>query len=118
MTDHNTETNPRELEPELLKDRRYVYGARCTWHGPFSATDRSQHPSMKGIPVCPHCHGVLFEYPNKATWDNAAAEFEKKHPGFVEFIEWLGTVGQCWPNMVAGADAYTEATGKKVQLGT
>jgi hypothetical protein len=70
------------------------------------------------LPCCPHCSGVLFEYPNKATWDNAAAEFEKKHPGYVEFTEWLGTVGKCWPNAVVAADAYTEATGKKVQLGT
>lgn len=111
-----------------MTDTRYVYGARCTWHGPISAVGKkviqNQPPGAEPsgppmtIPCCPHCEGILFEYPNKATWDNGVTQFDAKHPGYVEFVEWLGVTGGCWPNHVAAADVYKEITGKEVNLGT
>jgi hypothetical protein len=102
-----------------MTDTRYVHGIRCTWHGPISAISTIlARDGVTRLPCCPHCSGMLFEFPDKATWDNMVVQFDAKHPGYAEFIEWLGTVGRCWPNSVVAADAYTEATGKKVQLGT
>jgi len=107
-------------------DTRYVYGARCTWHGPISAIgrkpvtslgiDAQYHTDM--LPCCPHCGGVLFEYPNKATWDNLVALFNEKRPGYTEFVEWLGSYGRCWPNYVDAEVLYKVATGKEFTLAT
>lgn len=97
-------------------DTRYVYGARCTWHGPISAVGRRQSGGHT-LPCCPHCLGMLFEYPNKATWDNGVRQFDEKRPGYKEFTEWLGSYGRCWPTLQDGVDAYNKITGKDFTIG-
>lgn len=107
-----------------MTDTRYVYGARCTWHGPISAIGRREVNTLEvdgvyrphSVPCCPHCNGTLFEYPNKETWDNGVAEFEKKHPGYTEFVEWLGDCGGCWSNLTYAQVMYKIETGKDFSL--
>lgn len=100
-------------------DTRYVYGARCTWHGPISAVNVIPHSGAGGgLPVCPHCSGPLYEFPSVMSWDNMVATYNAKHPGYTEFVEWLGSYGRCWPNPVVAQRQYEALTGKKVQLGT
>lgn len=98
-----------------MTDITYVYGAQCTWHGPFSATHSRPRGSGGHVSCCPHCRGMLFGYPNKASWDNAVAAYEKQHPGYAEFTEWLGNVGKCFPNLTVARDAWKETTGKSYE---
>lgn len=103
-----------------MADTRYVYGARCTWHGPIvdigtrqiSYTTPGGVPGQGKVPCCPHCGGMLFEYDKIEDWRLSVSEFDKKHPGYAEFVDWVGKVGRCWPNYIEAIPFYTLDTGK------
>lgn len=68
-----------------MRDERYTYGATCNWHGPIQEVKLTH----SGLPCCPHCGGVLFEYPNKQVWDNSVQRFtaENNLPHYPAFVE-------------------------------
>lgn len=109
----------------MASDTRYVYGASCTWHGPITAIGtkrvRLDHEArtlapVHGIPCCPHCSGMLFEYSNKAIWDANVAKADAQYPGYADFVAWLGSYGRCWPGWKLAGPMYKEATGKDLPL--
>lgn len=55
-----------------LKDQRYVCGARCTWHDSIDKVER--HPT--GLPACPHCKGMLYEFENEQEWLRRVIEYQ------------------------------------------
>ena len=84
-------------------DTRYVYGANCTWHGPISAIGK-----RGGIPCCPSCGSMLFEFPHKDDWTRAADRYEAAgHPGYRNMIDW--SERRCFPTRKALEDAYAAA---------
>lgn len=66
-------------------DHRYVYGARCAWHGSIKEI------GLIGgrIPCCPHCKGVLYEVPTAKDWWDMVDAAEPRIPGYRKFVEWL-----------------------------
>lgn len=79
-------------------DTRYVYGSRCTWHGPIQeiglVTFSYVPPGTRGIethnlPCCPKCKGPLLEFPTRALWDQEAEQYAKDHPEMPRYLEWL-----------------------------
>lgn len=97
-------------------DPRIAVGARCTWWGPvgFVKVDR-------GLPVCPECLGVLYEYSNEQMFWAAVDLFEaggpgvaRPHPGYREFTEWVRR--RCFPSTIQAALIYEAQTGKKVDI--
>lgn len=77
-----------------MRDRRVVYGARCSWWG--SINEVSTLPS--GMSCCPSCRGVLFEYDNEEEWWEGVDQYEAEgNPGYRAFIEWLR--GRCRPSV-------------------
>lgn len=73
------------------QDTRYVYSAKCSWNGPI------QNIGIKnGLPCCPHCGSMLFELPDRTTWDLSVAAYNARYPGYTEYIEWLASNGNCW----------------------
>jgi hypothetical protein len=97
----------------MATDTRYVYGARCTWHGSINAIGRRGPVGGNfNLPCCPHCGGMLFELGSKAEWDAGVTKHDAEHPGYADFVAWLGSYGRCWPNHKAALELYTAATGK------
>src|SRR5215831_19129926 len=100
MTETATDGKPQ------ADDRRFCYGANCTWFGPIQdvgSTDykvkpKEEHfpPSLSdtSMPCCPCCGGMLFELEEETAFWNALTTFEagtytntpsaKPHPGYVE----------------------------------
>lgn len=92
----------------VLSDPRIVCGARCTWW------DSIAKVANNGLPCCPHCGGVLFEFADEAIWWIKVREFEAQgHPGYTKFIEWCR--GQCHTSQSEALAAY-RATGGEVTL--
>jgi hypothetical protein len=107
--------------PPHIVDKRYVYGARCLWHGSIWEVGAMPVGEVRGLPCCPWCKGALFELPSKEVWTAQVEKFAAK-PGvenYVEFIEWVGEQTQCWPIGTRAAEAaFTAATGKIVRYPT
>lgn len=61
----------------LPKDpnQRIVYGASCAWWG--SITEIS---SIRGLPACPHCNGVLFQMDDLAEWNASIDRYIANNP--------------------------------------
>lgn len=75
------------------EDKRFVYGAGCTFVGPIQKVGR-----LEGLPCCPYCGGMLFEEESKEEWDSKVIEHEQKgHEGYAKFIEWVGNLPICVP---------------------
>lgn len=89
------------MGPGSEGDRRVVYGATCAWWDYIDkvAVDGS------GLPLCPHCKGVLFEM-TREQWE----ERMEKHaqgpggPGYPIFMKWLK--GKCFKNWDLALEAY------------
>ena len=106
-------------------DTRYVLGAKCTWHGPIDKIGRREMSPMRNttlgeipafsLPCCPHCQGMLYEYPNVESWNGMVAAFNKNHPGYAELMAWQAE-NPCHKNLTALIDAYNAATGKEYKL--
>lgn len=80
---------------------RVTYGARCSWWGLI--TEAATRAS--GLPCCPHCHGVLFEVADEATWWAGVDAHEANGlAGYRAFIEWLR--GRCFPSVAAARDVW------------
>lgn len=92
------------------EDKRYVYGANCSWHGPI----QKAHTNLAGLPCCPHCSSVLFEMESKAKWDERVVAFDETHPGYKEFREWMDAKSYCFGNYRAAANAFVRETGKEL----
>ena len=86
----------KKLKSELEQDcwARIVYGANCTWWDSISKA--SQLPN--GIPCCPFCKSVLFEFPTLAAFMEGAEKYEADgHPGYRELLTWQR--GKCFRTM-------------------
>lgn len=68
-----------------MVDQRIVTGARCVWWGSINTV-----ASCGGLPCCPHCGSMLFEFPSEADWFVAVDAHEKAgNPGYRKVIEWM-----------------------------
>lgn len=106
-------------------DARLAYGATCTWFGSIHETKSTSG----GLPGCPHCGGVLFEMAHEGEWWKGIDDFESgthpqaggPHPGYRAMWEWQRAQATCFnlrgDGVGALAKAYTDATGKTVDLG-
>jgi hypothetical protein len=93
-----------------LEDRRFCYGATCSWFGPIGETKTTP----AGLPGCPHCGGVLFEIANDAAWWEGvdAYEKDKPYPGYRRMWEWQWAAKRCFTlrNGIADLEkAYKES---------
>jgi len=83
----------------MVKDNRFVYGANCTWYGPIAEAG-----SFGGLPVCPHCGGVLFEMATEKEWTDSVANFDARWPGYRALVEW--TKGRHFADYLEAKEAY------------
>ncbi|WP_026783127.1 hypothetical protein [Pleomorphomonas koreensis] len=84
-----------------MKDKRFVYGARCCWFGSISEVG---HTNI-GLPCCPHCGSVLYEMPDEATWWDGVDRYEAAgHLGYRAMVEWMR--GKHFRSPDEGAAAY------------
>lgn len=80
-------------------DGRLCYGATCTWFGSIHETKQA------GVPVCPHCGGVLFEMDHEGQWWSGVDKYEAEgHPGYRKMWEWAR--GKCFKDMAALTAAF------------
>jgi len=109
---HNVRHTNRRGEKLSMseKDPRIVYGARCLWWDTIDKIDRTPNRG-DGIrlPCCPHCGNVLYEMPNMEAWVKGLEAYEKNHPGYRVFLDWLR--GKCFPTMFDAKIAYKQDTG-------
>lgn len=90
----------------MKEDPRIVTGALCTFWGSIDTVK----VNADGLPVCPHCGGVLYEYPDEATWFKGVDSYEAGgHPGYRALIEWAR--GKCFPGMREAIAAYVAQGG-------
>lgn len=93
-------------------DKRFCYGARCTWFGPIQQVGKLP----EGLPCCPLCKGVLFEYPTEKSWWVDVDSFTTSHPGYRAMLEWQRDQNKCFPWPQVLALAYATETGNIVKL--
>lgn len=73
-----------------IEDTRIVCGARCCWWDSINKVGHHQ-----GLPCCPHCGSVLFEFPSEKEWFESVDKYEKAgNPGYRALIEW--SRGKCF----------------------
>lgn len=114
---------------ELLKaralgvsaDPRVVSGARCVWWGSISEVKTVKVPAVIAhgldlpageLPCCPHCGGVLFEWPDQAAWFESVDKHEARGgaDGYRAVIEWMrGKHFNTWAEAQAAYDAENGA---------
>lgn len=88
-----------------------VYGVCCTWRGKFSEAV----VNSKGMIVCPHCGGVVFEGNTEEEYMAGVADYEEEgHSGYVAFMRWIR--GKCYPSPQDAVSDFTAQTGKAVEL--
>ena len=87
------------------KDTRIAYGAMCFWWG--NIQDVGVLPV--GLPCCPQCGGLLLEVPNEEKWFSEHEDYEKEHPGYIEFLRW--SKGRCFKSREEAEAAY----GKRIE---
>lgn len=104
------------------KDTRIVYGVGCTWWDdiykigktpPFTVPGDGRDIPVRvspGLPCCPHCKGLLMEFPNLEAWMKNVDKFEADgHPGYRGLLEWQR--GKCFKTMPLARAAYKAETG-------
>lgn len=85
----------------MSKDSRIVSGARCTWWDSIDKVGKNG----AGLPCCPHCQSVLYEYPDEVMWFRGVDNYEAAgNPGYRKVIEW--SRGKCFPKYAAAKYAY------------
>ena len=100
----------RFADARARQDPRFVMGANCIWWDHISKVSRGRG----GLPCCPHCGGVLFEYSNEREWFGPVDRYEEEgHPGYRKFIEWLR--GKCFKDQGTAVAAY-RAQGGEVSI--
>lgn len=103
----------REIGQKRPKDTRFVYGARCVWFGPIRKVGK--HP-VNGLPCCPHCKSMLFEFDSEEKWWAQVDQFEATGAeGYRKMIEWAADKHFLTANDVVAA--YKAATGISVDIG-
>jgi hypothetical protein len=86
-----------------------VSGAGCTWWDSIEKTANSG-PGRSGIPLCPHCRGVLFQHDNEAAYVKGISTYEAAgHPGYGDMVMWGR--GKCFRGLTAMREAYAAETG-------
>lgn len=89
-----------KYEFEAESKARVVYGAHCTWWD--SIMKASKLPT--GIPCCPFCKSVLFEFPDLDAFMEGVDKYERDgHPGYKELLKWQQ--GKCFQTMEDAARA-------------
>lgn len=89
---------------DVALDPRIVVGARCTW---WDAIHNVGHLAS-GLPCCPHCGSVLFEYRDERHWWEQVDRWEAAgHPGYRALVEW--SRGRCFPSLAAVQAAFLAA---------
>lgn len=84
-----------------MKDKRFVYGARCCWFGSITEVGHTDG----GLPCCPHCRSVLYEMPDETTWWDGVDRYEASgHPGYRAMVEWMR--GKHFRSPIEAATAY------------
>ena len=81
-----------ETEKAAKADTKYVYGAKCLWHGSIhevGTLDSSPYVGTKGLPCCPKCKGVLYQKESKEEWDTDVKVFMMIHPTYTHYKEWV-----------------------------
>ena len=58
------------------------------WHGPIQEVTTND----VGLPGCPYCGGVLYEYPTRKEWDEKARQRAIKENLPPQYIAWLETL--------------------------
>lgn len=99
----------------MTEDTRFVYAASCAWFGPIAEAG-----GRAGLPCCPRCGSMLFEYPTREPFFEAARRHDAAgHPGYVEMIRWVDEqyrAGGHFRDYNAAAEAYRRRTGKEVGI--
>ena len=85
-------------------DLRVAVGTRCTWWDSISRVGHLE----SGIPCCPVCGGVLYEYPSEQAWLEAVALLQhhrgrKDHRAMV-----IWGRGHCYPSQDLLRRAYED----------
>ena len=90
-------------------DLRIVYGMQCTWWDDIGKAGRFP----EGMPCCPHCSSVLFEFENEKAWFQAAEfhEVENSAPGYSEMLRWAR--GKCFRTINKLRFAYANRPGRR-----
>jgi len=93
-------------------DNRFVYGF-CSFVGSIHQVGNSD-----GLPCCPHCGSMLLELPTKEDYLTGVPEYDKKHPGYAEFVNWNieASKTRCFPSLAKAIEIYNKETGKTVKL--
>lgn len=99
------------MNDERPRDARIVCGANCTWWGIiYDIAKRG------GLPCCPHCGSMLYEYPSMTEWWASVDRFEAAgHAGYHKLIEW--TRDKHFKTSKDAVAAYKVETGIEVRLG-
>ncbi len=84
-----------------MTDTRIPYGARCTW---WDSIDKVG--VRGGLPVCPHCHNVLFGLPTIEAWYAGVDRYDVDHPGYRKLIDW--SRGKCFAHHWQLIEAYNK----------
>ncbi len=88
------------IREEMLKDKRIVYSAYCTWWGSIYDVVLNDN-----LPVCPYCGSALFEMSNIGQWYHVVDKYEASGaPGYRDFIDWVR--GKCFKTMKEAEDAF------------
>lgn len=85
--------------PPETQDTRVVCGASCTWWDDISQVGRRDK-----LPCCPHCGGMLFEFPTMDDFLVGAIAHDKTNPGYLDMLRWAR--GNCFKGADAAAEAY------------
>ncbi|MGH9249005.1 MAG: hypothetical protein ACRD0W_05755 [Acidimicrobiales bacterium] len=100
-----------------MSDTRVVYGATCSWWGVIGEVAST----LRGLPCCPSCSGVLLEVGSVADWWAGVDRYQADgHAGYRAFIEWLR--GRCFRGsrdlaaVRVAASFYELATGRESGL--
>lgn len=80
-------------------ERRYVFGAFCSFHGPIQEAGRLPTRNSLTLPCCPSCGKILYELESKEDWDRLVLNHaeKKKDPNYPAFMEWFGAQRPCRP---------------------
>lgn len=92
-----------------MTDTRIAYGARCTWWDSIHKVGHTPERNGHSLPACPHCGGVLFEFPDEAEFLAGVPAYEASgHPGYGKALMWAR--GKCFQGVAAMEAAYRAET--------
>jgi hypothetical protein len=95
-------------------DPRICFGVNCTYWG--ICQNAGVQPGT-GLPCCPHCFGLLWEYADEAEFMADAQEYQDAgHPGFVTMVMWMKDRYYCYKDLEACCYEYERETSNSVTL--